>query len=174
MAIALATISASSFWMQALVLAVVGLGMTALVYGAVALIVKADDAGVVLARSGQFVIRWVGRGLVAGMPHFLKVLSAVGTAAMLWVGGGIIIHGFAAYGLAGIEHAIHAVAVAVGHALPALSGVLEWLTTAAASAVFGLAIGWLCLIGMHFLVEPALKAWRGKQAKTAAAETQGR
>jgi predicted DNA repair protein MutK len=172
MAIALATISASSFWMQALVLAVVGLGMTALVYGAVALIVKADDAGVVLARSRRSVIRVIGRGLVAGMPHFLKVLSAVGTAAMLWVGGGIILHGFAAYGLAGPEHLIHAAAVAVGQAMPVLSGMVEWLTTAAASAVVGLAIGWLCLIGMHYLVEPALKAWRSGTAKTVAARTE--
>ncbi len=202
MAITLASVSASSFWMQALVLAVVGLGMTVLVYGVVALIVKADDAGVALAQNqrplsslGRMSLRRplqtplppasaadralrpltqaFGRGLVFGMPYFLKVLSAVGTAAMLWVGGGIIIHGFAAYGLTGIEHAVHGVAVAVGHMLPALSGVLEWLTTAAASAVFGLAIGWLCLLGMHFIVAPALKAWRGKQAKTAAAETQG-
>jgi predicted DNA repair protein MutK len=172
MAIALATISASSFWMQALVLAVVGLGMTALVYGAVALIVKADDAGVVLARSRRSVIRVIGRGLVAGMPHFLKVLSAVGTAAMLWVGGGIILHGFAAYGLAGPEHLIHGAAVAVGQAMPVLSGMVEWLTTAAASAVVGLAIGWLCLIGMHYLVEPALKAWRSGTAKTVAARTE--
>lgn len=165
MAITLASVSASSFWMQALVLAVVGLGMTVLVYGVVALIVKADDAGVALARSRQSVIRVIGRGLVAGMPHFLKVLSAVGTAAMLWVGGGIIIHGFAAYGLTGIEHAVHGVAVAVGHVLPALSALLEWLTTAAASAVFGLAIGWLCLLGMHFIVAPALKAWRSRGPK---------
>jgi predicted DNA repair protein MutK len=106
------------------------------------------------------------------MPPFLKLLSAVGTAAMLWVGGGIIIHGLAGYGLAGIEHAIHAVAVAVGGAWAALTGVLEWLTTAAASAVFGLLVGGLCLVGMHFVVEPVLKAWRGKQTKTAA-ETQG-
>ncbi|SFB81549.1 hypothetical protein SAMN05428997_102190 [Bosea sp. CRIB-10] len=168
MAITLSTITASSFWMQALVLAVVGLGMTVLVYGVVALIVKADDAGVALSRSGILPIRLLGRGLVAGMPPFLKVLSAVGTAAMLWVGGGIIIHGLAGYGLAGIEHVIHDVAVVVGKAWPALTGVLEWLTTAAASAVFGLIVGGLCLVGMHFIVEPVLKAWRGSGVKPAA------
>jgi predicted DNA repair protein MutK len=172
MAITLSGVTASSYWMQALVLAVVGLGMTVLVYGVVALIVKADDAGVALSRSGILPIRLFGRGLVTGMPPFLKVLSAVGTAAMLWVGGGIIIHGLAGYGLAGIEHAIHGVAVAAGRAWPALTGVLEWLTTAAASAVFGLVVGGLCLVGMHFIVEPLLKARRGSGAKTAAAEAE--
>lgn len=172
MAITLAGVTASSFWMQALVLAVVGLGMTVLVYGVVALIVKADDAGVALSRSGILPVRLIGRGLVTGMPPFLKVLSAVGTAAMLWVGGGIIIHGLAGYGLAGIEHVIHGVAVAVGRAWPALTGVLEWLTTAAASAVFGLVVGGLCLVGMHFIVEPVLKARRGSGAKTAAVEAE--
>lgn len=172
MAITLSTITASSFWMQALVLAVVGLGMTVLVYGVVALIVKADDAGVALARSRILPIRLLGRGLVTGMPPFLKLLSAVGTAAMLWVGGGIIIHGLAGYGLAGIEHTIHAVAVLVGKAWPALTGLLEWLTTAAASALFGLAVGGLCLVGMHFIVEPVLTARRGSGTKTAAAEAE--
>ncbi|AZO78997.1 MULTISPECIES: DUF808 domain-containing protein [unclassified Bosea (in: a-proteobacteria)] len=174
MAITLAGVTASSFWMQALVLAVVGLGMTVLVYGVVALIVKADDAGVALSRSGILPVRLIGRGLVTGMPPFLKVLSAVGTAAMLWVGGGIIIHGLAGYGLAGIEHGIHGVAVAVGQVWPALTGALEWLTTAAASAVFGLGVGGLCLVGMHFIVEPVLKARRGSEVKpTALPEKQG-
>ncbi len=166
MAITLATITASSFWMQALVLAVVGLGMTALVYGVVALIVKADDAGVALARSRAAPIRLVGRGLVLGMPPFLKILSAVGTAAMLWVGGGIFVHGLAGYGLSGIEHAIHAVAVAAAQAVPALSGAVEWLVTAAASAVIGLAIGGLCLVLMQLVVTPALEAWRGRKAQS--------
>lgn len=167
MAITLATVTTSSYWTQGLVLAVVGLGMTMLVYGAVALIVKADDAGAAMARTGKPIIRQIGRGLVLGMPHFLKALGAVGTAAMLWVGGGIIIHGLAGYGLTGIEHAIHGVAVAAGQAVSAAPGLLEWLTTAAASAVFGLAIGGLCLVGMHFIVEPALKLWRGRAAKAA-------
>jgi predicted DNA repair protein MutK len=119
-----------------------------------------------MARTGKPIIRPIGRGLVLGMPHFLKALSAVGTAAMLWVGGGIIIHGLAGYGLDGIEHAIHGVAVAVGQAVPAASGLLEWLTTAGASAVFGLAVGGLCLVGMHFIVEPALKARRDRTLAT--------
>lgn len=170
MAITLSTVTASSYWMQAVVLAVVGLGMTALVYGVVALIVKADDAGVALARRGFPPLRLLGLGLVLAMPPFLKLLSAVGTAAMLWVGGGIIIHGLASYGLTGIEHLIHEVATVAGHAWPALSGTLEWLTAAAASAVFGLAVGGLCLVAMRAIVAPGLKAWRSRGAKAAAAE----
>jgi predicted DNA repair protein MutK len=185
MAIALATISASSFWTQALVLAVVGIGITALVYGAVAVIVKADDVGLALAQSKRPVsglagiwrgrpangdarspnaadralgplTRSVGRGLVFGMPYFLKVLSLVGTLAMLWVGGGIIIHGLAGYGWAGIEHWIHAVAVAIGHAVPLVGAAVEWLATATGSGIFGLAVGGVVLALMHGVVEPVI------------------
>ena len=63
----------------------------------------------------------------------LKV--AVGTAAMVWVGGGIIVHGLEEYGLAGLGHAIHAAAEAAAHAVPAAGGVVEWLVTAAGSGV---------------------------------------
>ena len=85
-------------------LALVGIGITVAVYGVVALIVKADDAGVALARNEQASVigaltRAVGRALVVGMPGFLTFLSVVGTAAMIWVGGGIIVHGLEAYGL---------------------------------------------------------------------------
>jgi len=103
MAITLAALPAGSFVKQALVLAVVAIGITVAVYGVVALIVKADDVGVALARNdGTSVIgsagRVLGRGLVRGMPSFLTVLSVVGTAAMIWVGGGIVLHGLEVYG----------------------------------------------------------------------------
>ncbi len=84
MAITLATVALASFWTQAFVLAVVGIGFTAAVYGVVALIVKADDVGVALAGGGWPVTRALGRGLVLGMPVLLKVLSVVGTAARPW------------------------------------------------------------------------------------------
>ena len=103
MAITLAALPAGSIWKQALVLAVVAIGITVAVYGAVALIVKADDAGVALARrdGASRIGRALGRGIVRGMPVFLKILSVVGTAAMIWVGGGIILHGVEVYGSAG-------------------------------------------------------------------------
>ncbi|WP_164172069.1 DUF808 family protein, partial [Streptococcus pneumoniae] len=82
----------------------VGIGITVAVYGAVALIVKADDIGLALARSRARsviggLLRGFGRGLVKGMPVFVGILGVVGTAAMIWVGGGIIVHGLESYGL---------------------------------------------------------------------------
>jgi len=162
MAITLSTVAAetSSFWSQALILAVVGTGITLVVYGAVALIVKADDAGVALARhplTGP-----IGRALVFGMPYFLKLLSVVGTAAMLWVGGGIIIHGLEEFGVTAPGHAIHDAAVAAGHAVPALGGLVEWFVSAAAAGVFGLALGALLIPLVHKAALPALAKLRGQ------------
>ena len=89
-----------------------GIGITVAVYGVVALIVKADDVGVALASNQRLgmgaLSRALGRALVLGMPGFLTFLSAAGTAAMIWVGGGIIVHGLEAYGLPSIGTAIHA------------------------------------------------------------------
>jgi predicted DNA repair protein MutK len=141
MAISLAAVAALSLAMKAAVLAVVGLGMTALVYGAVALIVKADDVGLALSRSPNSGLRALGRGLVLGMPGFLKGLSLVGMVAMLWVGGGIVIHGLAGLGFAGPEHAIHDMAHAIGAVAPAAEGVIAWVVTAAISGAVGLALG---------------------------------
>jgi predicted DNA repair protein MutK len=161
MAITLASVAVASFWTQAFVLAVVGTGITAAVYGVVALIVKADDAGVALAARGWPVTRVLGRGLVLGMPVLLKVLSVVGTAAMLWVGGGIIIHGLEEYGLTALGHAIHAAAEAVAHALPAaVAGAVEWLVSAAAAGVFGLAAGAATIPLVQHVATPALARFR--------------
>jgi uncharacterized protein len=151
MAITLSTVAAASFWTQASVLAVVGVGITAIVYGAVALIVKADDFGVALAKRGG-ALQTLGLGIVKAMPVVLKVLSIVGTLAMLWVGGGIIIHSVAGYGLGALEHGIHAVAAGIAALLKPVAGLTEWLITATASGIFGLLVG--------FLVEKAVIATR--------------
>ncbi len=159
MAITLSTVSTASFQMQATVLAVVGIGITVLVYGAVALIVKADDIGLALAKQSLAPVRMFGRGLVIGMPFFLSVLSAVGTAAMLWVGGGIIIHGLEEFGLTGLGHTSHGLAAAAGAMLP-LGGVLEWLAGAVFSALFGLIVGGIAIVTMHYVVQPVMKGMR--------------
>ncbi len=125
MAITLATVADQSFAMQAVVLAVVGLGITVAVYGVVALIVKADDFGVALAARGGPVSRPVGRGIVKAMPGLLAGLSLVGTLAMLWVGGGIVLHSIAGYGLAGPEHAIEAAGQTVAALVPPSGGPLH-------------------------------------------------
>jgi uncharacterized protein len=147
MAITLATVATASFWTQAVVLAVVGLGITAVVYGAVALIVKADDFGVRLARRGGG-LKALGLGIVRAMPALLKALSVIGTLAMLWVGGGIIIHGLAGYGWSGLEHAIHGAAVAVASVAKPIAGFVEWLVSAGLSGVFGLIVGFAVAIAL--------------------------
>jgi len=130
MAITLATVSDQTILIQALVLAVVGIGMTVAVYGLVALIVKADDIGVALARNDSSSIagrtsRALGRGLVRGMPSFLTFVGVIGTAAMIWVGGGIIVHGLHAYGLHSVDQVINSVAEAAAHALPSAAGLVK-------------------------------------------------
>ncbi len=142
MAIALATVADAGFWTKAVVLGMVGLFITLGVYGAVALIVRADDFGVALARdSGVSALRALGRGLVGAMPYFLKALAVIGTAAMIWVGGGIIIHGLAAYGVDGLEHRIHDLAVAAGALLPPVAGAIEWIVGAFVAGIVGLLVG---------------------------------
>jgi uncharacterized protein len=141
MAITLASVASASLAMQASVLAAVGIGITVLVYGAVAIIVKADDVGVALVKRGGPLSGRIGYLLVKGMPVLLKVLSVVGTAAMLWVGGGIIVHGLASYGFAGIEHAFHAVAKTVSSLSPFIKGFINWLVEAAQAGLFGLGAG---------------------------------
>ncbi len=163
MAITLAAVPAGSIWIQAAVIALVGIGITVAVYGVVALIVKADDLGMALARNdGASVIggvgRAFGRALVRGMPIFLTFLSVVGTAAMIWVGGGIVLHGLEAYGPPSIKLAVNAAAEAAAHALPSAAGVLEWIVEAAISGTLGLLIGAACIPIVEFALAPA---WKG-------------
>jgi predicted DNA repair protein MutK len=166
MAITLAAIPAGSLWMQALVLALVGIGITVAVYGVVALIVKTDDVGMALAGNGGASAigglgRALGRGLVRGMPVFLIVLSAVGTAAMIWVGGGIVLHGLEVYGPPAIGLAVHAATETAAHALPSAAGVLEWIVHAAISGVIGLAVGAVSIPIVGFAFAPAWKSVKG-------------
>ena len=158
MAIALGTITSSPIWMQALILAAVGVVMTIGVYGLVGLIVKADDAGVALARSSNSLLRAFGRGLVKGMPISLKVLSFVGMLAMLWVGGGIIVHGLQVLGEARPESLIHHAAETVGALIPVASNTVSWLVQATVSGVLGLLIGALCAPLAHHLMGPSHRA----------------
>ena len=142
MTIALAAIPESSFWMEAATLAVVAVGITVLVYGAVALIVKADDVGLYMAREGYLgMTRSLGRGIVWAMPYFLKLLMFVGTAAMLWVGGSIIVHALKEMGWPVLYDQIHHIAVAVSTNTGDWSSVIEWCTTAGLDGLLGLALG---------------------------------
>lgn len=149
MAITLNEVAAEDLATRAGVLAVVGILITLIVYGAVALIVKMDDVGLHLAERPSAAARSLGRALVAAMPHVLTVLSVVGTAAMLWVGGGIVIHGLHELGWHLPGDAVHAAEVAVKNAAGALGGALGWLTTAALSALAGLGLGAAIAFVMH-------------------------
>jgi predicted DNA repair protein MutK len=155
MAITLASVATSPLWMQGGVLAVVGVAMTFLVYGVVAIIVKADDLGVALAQSRNGLVSGTGRTIVTGMPFFLKTLSMVGMVAMLWVGGGILIHGLHALGVHGPEEWVHHAAEAVSKNVPAMSGFLNWLVSASIAAVLGLFIGALVDPLARYVIGPA-------------------
>ena len=147
MAISLGSVAEKPIWLQAIVLAVVGLAMTVLVYGAVAIIVKADDFGAKLALLSAGAARAAGRAIVTGMPGLLKGLSLVGMFAMLWVGGGILVHGLHVLGVHGPEAAIHhgaAEPLAKGFPIPALAGLIEWLVAAVLSGLIGLLVGAIC------------------------------
>lgn len=161
MTIALANIPSGDFVNQALVLLLVAIGITAIVYGGVAIIVKADDVGLHLATNGRTRTgRAFGRALVKGMPVFMHVLSIVGTAAMVWVGGGIILHGLAQLGYAGPEHWVWDVAAAVGQASPVAPGVIEWFTIAGLSGVIGLVIGFILIPVAQFVISPIFAMFR--------------
>ncbi|MEP2029943.1 MAG: DUF808 domain-containing protein [Paracoccaceae bacterium] len=155
MTIALAAIPDSSFWMEAATLAVIAVGITAVVYGGVALIVKADDLGLLMSNKGGIgIIRAMGRGIVKAMPGFLIALTAVGTAAMLWVGGSILVHGLKELGFGQLEHVIHDWAVAAGQAIPQSTATVEWIAKAAMDGVFGLVIGLLLIPVVTGIIGP--------------------
>jgi len=141
MAITLASVAESSFVMQAVVLAIVGIGITVLVYGVVAVIVKADDVGLAMANRGGPVSGPTGRAVVRLMPGFLQALSIVGTAAMLWVGGGIILHGLEAFGFHALSEAAHHVAVSLAALVGSFEPVIAWFVSALASGLIGLVLG---------------------------------
>lgn len=168
MTIALSTIESPSFWLQALTLAIVGAMITVAVYGAVALIVKMDDVGLHLAAKAKGgVLRGLGCGLVRGMPKLLALLSTVGTAAMLWVGGSIILHGLEVTHLWPWPYeTIHAIAVTIAQAMPGgLQGAVEWLVTAALDGIAGLALGLLLIPVATRVIAPLWASLTGGKAE---------
>jgi hypothetical protein len=150
MAISLGSVADRPLAVQAAALAVVALVITVGVYGAVGLIVKMDDIGLHLAKGSSRPMRALGRSMVKAMPKLLTALGVIGTAAMLWVGGGIIVHGLeklhvpAVPGLVeGLKHAT------VG--LPLIGALAGWLAFATASAVVGLVIGGVIVGVVHLI-----------------------
>ena len=165
MTIALAGLPAGQpVWMQALTLAVVAIGITAVVYGGVALIVKADDFGLWLNRAGKLgATRALGQGIVRFMPWFMRALMVVGTAAMIWVGGNIVIHGLAELGWHAPYDWIHHQAGAAAEAAGRAQGLIAWAVTAFFDGIFGLIFGLVALIPLvTFVILPVMRALTGK------------
>lgn len=149
LAIALGQLERVPLATKAASLAVVSLVVTAGVYGFVALLVKMDDAGLRLAATGNRAGQGLGRLLVRGMPAVLAFLSALGIAAMAWVGGGIVVHGLEGAGpLAAIPHIQHDLAHAAGAVAPVAPAAVEWLAAAVFAGLFGLALGGLAVLAL--------------------------
>jgi predicted DNA repair protein MutK len=125
---------------RGVILAVVAVGITVGVYGVVAMIVKMDDIGLSLAERKSPGAQRLGRTLVAGMPKVLSWLSVIGTAAMLWVGGHILLAGSAELGWATPYHLVHQVEH-LAHGVPVVGGVLGWVVNTLLSAILGTIVG---------------------------------
>ena len=141
MVISLNEVKSEPFLSRAVILVVVALAITVLVYGVVALIVKMDDVGLHLSKTGSGFRRSFGSGLVRAMPPLLSTLSVVGVAAMIWVGGHILLVGLDELGLHAPYEWVHHAEEAVHEATGALGGVLGWLTNTIGSAILGLVVG---------------------------------
>jgi predicted DNA repair protein MutK len=149
MVISLNEVADEPFLSRALILVLVAFAITAVVYGAVGAIVKMDDVGLRLAQASGGAPASFGRGLVRAMPVVLSVLSKVGIAAMLWVGGHILLVGLDDLGLSGPYDGVHHLEEDVDDALGSVGGVGAWLTNTGASAVLGLIVGAIIVGVMH-------------------------
>ncbi|MBP7952198.1 MAG: DUF808 domain-containing protein, partial [Sphingorhabdus sp.] len=155
MAISLGEVADQSIYLQAISLILVAIAITVLVYGVVAVIVKMDDVGLDLAQRSRGSVRALGRGLVMAMPKILSALSVIGTAAMLWVGGQIVMHGGESFGFKTLPHMLHDFAHNIGGALTGAlgaiaGGVAEWAVNAAGAGIFGAILGGV-IVAIHHL-----------------------
>lgn len=150
MVIALNEVADEPLWSRALILVLVALVITAVVYGAVALIVKMDDMGLRLAQRDSSFAQKLGRGMVSAMPKVMAVLSTVGIVAMLWVGGHILLVGVDELGWHWLYDQVHHLEEAV-HGVGGIGGFLAWLVNTIASAIVGLVVGGVLVAVMHLI-----------------------
>ncbi|MFD6449128.1 DUF808 domain-containing protein [Promicromonospora sp. NPDC060204] len=154
MVIALDEVADETFWSRLLILVVVAFVITIIVYGIVAAIVKMDDVGLRLAERESRFSQTLGRGLVKAMPRVLAVISVVGTIAMLWVGGHILLVNLGADGtgwIPGPYEWVHHLEVVIHDGAGALGGTLGWLFNTLCSAVVGLVVGAVVVAVLHLL-----------------------
>ena len=164
MVLSLAAIEAGGIVARAVTLAIVAVAITALVYGSVALLVRADDFGLKLAQIARFeTTRRIGRGIVKAMPGVMTAISTIGTAAMLWVGGSIVLHSAAELGLHAPYETIHHLAEVAAHAVPAAQGFVAWAVTAGIDGVFGLALGFLLIPLAKYVLSPVAGLFSGEE-----------
>jgi predicted DNA repair protein MutK len=150
------------------ILAVVAVGITVGVYGVVALIVKMDDIGLMLAERKSAGSQRLGRMLVAGMPKVLAWLSVIGTVAMLWVGGHILLGGAAELGWGAPYHLVHQMEHLV-HGVPVVGGVLGWVVNTLISAIVGVIVGVILVLVIERLPLRRSKGEHGAAAPDGAA-----
>jgi len=120
------------------------------VYGVAAIIVKLDDIGLALAERKSPGLQRFGRGLVRAMPYVMRVISTIGVAAMIWVGGHLVLSGSYTLGWHGPYGLVHHLEDAAG-TVPAVGGILAWLVDTVASALVGILVGF-AVIGVLRLV----------------------
>ena len=153
MLISLASLDAGfGLWMTFGALAVIALAMTLLVYGAVALLVKIDDIGMGMAQSPAARVRSTGERIVRSMPTVFRIISVIGTVAMLWVGGHLVIANLAETIWEGPYNLLHTAT----HAVESLGPVVEWVIDTALSGLFGLVVG-LIIAGIVFVALRVMK-----------------
>ena len=142
MAISLASLEHMTLLVTAIALIVVAVAITVGVFGVVALIVKLDDIGLHLARQSNPAARRFGETLVHIVPTLLSGLSFIGTAAMLWVGGGILVHGLEDMHIATfVPKTIHDLAYAAGASAGFFEAIVTWLVNAVGGAIVGAIVG---------------------------------
>lgn len=144
MLISLANLEAGlDIWTTLAILAIIAVVMTGVVYGAVALLVKLDDIGLKMAKSAERRVRHTGTRIVRSMPAVFRFISILGTVAMLWVGGYLLLENLGEAGVPVGADILHAIAVALEPAGP----VVVWIGDTLFSAIAGLATG-LAIVGI--------------------------
>lgn len=171
MVISLREVASETFWTRAAVLAVVAVAITALVYGVVGLIVKLDDIGLAMAKRESDTSKRVGELLVKAMPVILSLLSIVGTIAMLWVGGHILLVGMDELGFSAPYAFVHMLTDPIAEGVPALGGALAWLVDTLCSAVAGLIVGLVIVAILHPLLHRGHEKHEEADAEPAAEES---
>ena len=156
MVISLNEVIDEPFWMRLGALIFVGIMLTLGVYGAVGLLVKMDDIGMALNKrhNGKST---VGSALVKGMPIVLDIIGIIGTAAMLWVGGHIVVKGLHEFGMDQPHEFIASVTEKISN------GALAWLAETGMSMVCGQVLGVVIAT-----IVMAVKASFGKTSATSA------